>query len=462
MATPIDSVVNPTYDHHLKFKSPLPFHERIKMKITIPIALIVVSCIGLTAFATQDIFQAQTPDEVRDFDLERKSDQALITNLTEEQRRAELEFELAQKKLSELSDPLSIEFRMLTATARNAKIKLERLQSQLERVSIVERLTQSPDQTARRTTSAPHPVWRITQQRQVENQAEQQKLDEVLLKLKQAKTNEDRRALETELREALSNVYSGRLSVHETKVEKLQKKLKEMEKQLKTRREAMEEMVDLRTEFLLKNAETGNIFGDNATGIRPRFPATPSIPQAPRFEVNRSTPQTPRFEVNRTNQGLPQDVRISREKLAQTILQLEIERNELTQRFGASHQRIKAIDQRIDFWKNQSASQGLNTDGQQQVVTAIKFKLDGRSSGSLMVKGIDNDYSRTLKIEQPIKSWTCNCPSGKFFYAFMGENENSFQPKVFTVEEGNPQTIEVFDDEEVVPQPGTEQDRQKK
>ena len=114
----------------------------------------------------------------------------------------------------------------------------------------------------------PQPVFLTPQ---VRGQSE---LSKAIAQLKASETESDRENAEDAMRSALSEDYDASLDKYEEYLEQMEAKIKQLKNQLEKRRQAKMELVDLRLQMLVNeanglgwpNSRTNGVFGQNFNG----------------------------------------------------------------------------------------------------------------------------------------------------------------------------------------------------
>ncbi len=105
----------------------------------------------------------------------------------------------------------------------------------------------------------------------VQRQRDVSERDKVMQALREAGTDEDRQAAEKQLRELLDTEYDAALDDYEKYLDELQEKIAELRQQVSKRRAARDEMVDLRLQMLVSEAD-GLGWPNDGGSLRHLFP----------------------------------------------------------------------------------------------------------------------------------------------------------------------------------------------
>lgn len=192
------------------------------MKIFTPVLLILICVSGLAAARFQDLDNdpAKVRQRLIENDIERYEEE--VRHLQLKARQHALENEKGEKEL-------------------------ERLRR--ERQKVLER---------RHREKLLGQVARFPSTSQGAKVAER-KLQELMNRYKNAKTDEKRDVVKNEIRNELTSAYTRNLEAYDNKITQMRERLSQMEKHLESHRNAMDDMVELRLEWVTKNAELGEL-----------------------------------------------------------------------------------------------------------------------------------------------------------------------------------------------------------
>lgn len=298
-------------------------------------------------------------------------------------------------------------------------------------------------------------------------------LRKLLQRYTDAKTDEHREDLKDQIQVQLSAAYTQSLEAYDGRISRLRDRLEEMETQVESHRTAMDDMIELRLEWLIKNAELGEL---PPLGLYDRLRTDhPDVPRPPKAaDVPAAFPDlASALSHGEKNNAAKDSLYATRAKIffasEKTLKNGELiidgisdpgDRTTIT--FSEERDSIGATlrpgkytytytqDGKVwgkgEFVKLESKRQYLEIESgeftthmlEKHKVT-VTFEAAAANSANLFVQGVDNDYQSNELADDFDGQLESNYLPGQYVVIFSNPKYRSIQS--FTVKPGKPMTV---------------------